>query len=156
MTHRKVYTSRRLPQGCTDAALFFQATIQKCLEERLHKHLLIWIDDLLLFAGDIDTYLAKMKRLFELLDFFGFKLSVSKSSLFECEVKWRRKLITVKGVHDSERVRALRELPYPKSAGKLQQFLCATNWMRESLVDYTRNVRPLQDVLNAALLHASK
>lgn len=83
MTHRKVYTPRRVPQGCTDAALFFQATIQNCLEELLHRHLLIWIDDLLLFAGDIETFLKKMERLFELLDFFGFKLSVSKSSLFE-------------------------------------------------------------------------
>jgi hypothetical protein len=69
MTHRKVYTPRRVPQGCTDVALLFQSTIQKCLEELLHKHLLVWIDDLLLFANDVPTYLVKLERLFEFLDF---------------------------------------------------------------------------------------
>ncbi|KAE8997590.1 hypothetical protein PR001_g19545 [Phytophthora rubi] len=157
MTHRKVYTPRRVPQGCTDAALFFQPTIQKCLEELLHKHLLVWIDDLLLFAGDIDTYLVKLERLFELLDFFGFKTSPKKSSLFEREVRWCGKLINGAGVHhDPARIRALQELPYPKTAGELQQFLCATNWMRDSLIDYARVARPLQNLLDAALSRAAK
>jgi hypothetical protein len=157
MTHRKVYTPRRVPQGCTDAALFFQSTIQKCLEELLHKHLLVWIDDLLVFAEDVPTYLVKLERLFELLDFFGFKISPKKSSLFEREVRWCGKLINGDGVrHDPERIRALQELPYPQTARELQQFLCATNWMRESLIDYARISRPLQDALDAALSQASK
>ncbi|GMF48225.1 unnamed protein product [Phytophthora fragariaefolia] len=130
---------------------------QKCLEELLHKHLLVWIDDLLLFAEDIPTYLAKLERLFELLDFFGFKISPKKSSLFEREVRWCGKLINGAGVHhDPVRIRALQELPYPKTAGELQQFLCATNWMRDSLIDYARIARPLQDTLDAALSRATK
>ncbi|POM59361.1 hypothetical protein PHPALM_31918 [Phytophthora palmivora] len=99
MTHRKVYTPRRVPQGCTDAALFFQSTIQKCLEELMHKHLLVWIDDLLLFANDVNTYLVKLERMFKLLDFFGFKISPKKSSLYEHEVGWCGKLINWTGVH---------------------------------------------------------
>eukprot|EP00644_Phytophthora_capsici_P011253 jgi/Phyca11/110392/e_gw1.18.776.1 len=157
MTHQKIYTPRRVPQGCSDAALFFQATIEKCLEELLHRHLLVWIDDLLLFANDIHTYLIKLERLFELLDFFGFKLSVKKSKLFQSEVRWCGKIISGTGVrHDPERVRALQNLPYPTTAGELQQFLCATNWMRESLIDYARKTRPLQDVLDRALANAAK
>ncbi|OWY94590.1 DNA/RNA polymerase, partial [Phytophthora megakarya] len=157
LTHRKVYTPRRVPQGCTDAALFFQSTIQKCLEELLHNHLLVWIDDLLLFANDADTYLSKLERLFELLDFFGFKISPKKSSLFEKEVRWCGKLINGDGVHhDPERIRALQTLPYPTNAGELQQFLCATNWMRDSLIDYARKARPLQDALDIALAKASR
>jgi hypothetical protein len=157
MTHQKVFTPCRVPQGCTDAALFFQATIQKCLEELLHKHLLIWIDDLLLYANDVKVYLQKMERLFELLDSFGFKLSAKKSSLYEREVKWCGKLISGAGVrHDPERVRTLQALPQPKTAGELQQFLCASNWMRDSLVDYARTVRPLQECLDAAMTTATK
>lgn len=34
--------------------------------------------------------------------------------------------------------------------------MCASNWMRDSLVDYVRTVRPLQDCLDAALATASK
>ncbi|POM64025.1 Hypothetical protein PHPALM_20509 [Phytophthora palmivora] len=152
MTHQKVYTPRRVPQGCTDAALFFQATIEKCLEELLHRHFLVWIDDLLLFATDVQTYLTKLERLFELLDFFGFKLSVKISRLFKHEVRWCGKIISGSGVrHDPERVRALQDLPYQRTTGELQQFLCASNWMRDSLIDFSRVSRPLQDALETAL-----
>lgn len=57
MTHQRIYTPTRVPQGCSNAALFFQATVEKCLSELLRKHLLVWIDDLLLYARDIETYL---------------------------------------------------------------------------------------------------
>ncbi|GMF18847.1 unnamed protein product [Phytophthora fragariaefolia] len=105
----------------------------------------------------VSTHLVKLERLFELLDFFGFKLSPKKSSLFEREVRWCGKLINGDGVHhDPERIRALQAMPYPRSAAELQQFLCATNWMRDSLIDYARVARPLQDTLDDALSRASK
>jgi hypothetical protein len=157
MTHRKFYTPRRVPQGCSDAALFFQATIEKCLQELMYKHLLVWIDDLLLYASGVENYLIELERLFELLDFFGFKLSVAKSSLYEQRVKWCGKIITGQGVsHDPERIKALTALPYPTNAGELQQFLCAANWMRESVVDFARAAKPLQEKLDLVLANASR
>jgi hypothetical protein len=87
MTHRKIYTPRRVPQGCSDAALNFQATMERCFAPQLNKHLLIWIDDLLLHAKDIDSYLVTLQELFRLMDEFGFKLSASKLHLFQSEIK---------------------------------------------------------------------
>ncbi|KAE9065928.1 hypothetical protein PF010_g28013 [Phytophthora fragariae] len=157
MTDRKIYTPRRVPQGCCDAALFFQATVEKCLQELMHKHLLVWIDDLMLYATDVQTYLIKLDRLFELLDFFGFMLSVTKSSLYEPQVKWCGKIISGRGVsHDPERIKALARLPYPSNAGELQQFLCAGNWMRESVIDFARVAKPLQEKLDEALATATR
>ncbi|KAE9057466.1 hypothetical protein PF005_g31233 [Phytophthora fragariae] len=42
-------------------------------------------------------------------------------------------------------------MPLPRTAGQLQQFICATNWMRDSLIDYARVVQPLQQCLDVAL-----
>ncbi|POM66201.1 Hypothetical protein PHPALM_17975 [Phytophthora palmivora] len=42
-------------------------------------------------------------------------------------------------------------MPYHTTAGELQQFVCAINWMRESIVDYARQVAPLQKRLDASL-----
>jgi hypothetical protein len=118
--------------------------METCFATLLYKHLLIWIDDLLLYADDIDTYLDKIAELFSLLNDFGLKLSVKKSSLYQTEVKWCDKIIDANGVrHDPARIATLRAMPYPNTAGELQQVLCAINWMRESLVDYARQVSPL-------------
>ncbi|KAE9262742.1 hypothetical protein PR003_g33429, partial [Phytophthora rubi] len=152
MTDEKIFTPRRVPQGCSDAAIHFQKTMEKCFATLLYKHLLVWIDDLLLYTDDIDTYLDKLAELFSLLNDFGLKLSVKKSSLYQTEVKWCGKIIDANGVrHDPARIESLRAMPYPSAAGELQQFICAINWMRESLVDYARQVSPLQRKLDTAL-----
>lgn len=152
MTDEKIFTPRRVPQGSSDAAIFFQKTMEKCFASLLYEHLLIWIDDLLLFADDMDAYLDKLAELFSLLNQFGLKLSVKKSSLYQTEVKWCGRVIDSQGVrHDSDRIDTLRALPYPCTAGELQQFVCAVNWMRESIVDFSRQILPLQRRLDAAL-----
>eukprot|EP00644_Phytophthora_capsici_P002645 jgi/Phyca11/105554/e_gw1.11.774.1 len=157
MTHRKIYTPTRVPQGSADAALYFQSTIERCYAALLYKHLLVWIDDLLLYAADIDTYLDKLQELLQLTAQFGFKLSVAKSGVYKREVKWCGKVIDGEGVkHDPERIEALRKMPKPSNAGELQQFLCSTNWMRDSIVDYARLARPLQDTLDKAMAQASR
>ncbi|GMF49575.1 unnamed protein product [Phytophthora fragariaefolia] len=122
----------------------------------LYKHLLVWIDDLLLYAKDIDIYLVKLGEFFSTLNQFGLKLSAKKSSLYETEVRCCERLIDGDGVrHDPSRINSLRLMPYPTIAGELlplQRFLCAINWMRESIVDYARHVAPLQRKLDTALV----
>lgn len=152
MTDEKIFTPRRVPQGGSDSAIHFQKTMETCFSTLLYKHLLIWIDDLLLYAADMETYLAKLAELFALLNQFGLKLSAKKSSLYQTEVKWCGRVIDANGVrHDSDRIESLRALPYPKTAGELQQFVCAINWLRESIVDFARQMAPLQRRLDDAL-----
>ncbi|GMF31530.1 unnamed protein product [Phytophthora fragariaefolia] len=134
MTDEKSFTPRRVPQGCCDAAIFFQQTMETCFASLLYDHLLIWIDDLLIYAADIDTYLNKLAELFSLLDQFGWMLSAKKSSLYQTQVKWCGKVINGQGIHhDAERIESLRAVPYPQTAAELQQFVCAINWMRDNI-----------------------
>ncbi|POM69893.1 Hypothetical protein PHPALM_13794 [Phytophthora palmivora] len=157
MTDSKVYTPTRVPQGCSDAAFHFQSTMETCFKELLYKHLLVWVDDLLLYASSVDEYLEKLQRIFCLINEFGLKLSVKKSSLYQKSVKWCGKIIDGDGVrHDPERIRSLREMPYPKTAADLQQFLCAANWLRESILGYAETVKPLQECLDTALRNKKK
>jgi DNA-binding protein H-NS len=60
-----------VPQGCCDAALFFQQTMETVFEDLLHQNLLVWIDDLLLHAGDIEAYLHKLENMFDLMAEYG-------------------------------------------------------------------------------------
>ncbi len=152
MTDEGIYSPTRVPQGCTDAALHFQATMEECFKELLYSQLLIWIDDMLLFGETIEEYLDALGKFFKLLVKFGLKLSVKKSSLFEKEVTWCGRIIDGQGVrHDPQRLKALIDMPIPETAGELQQFLCASNWLRDSLIDYARVFKPLQDKLDEAL-----
>ena len=152
MTDEQIFTPLRVPQGSCDAAVYFQLTMEECFQELLNTHLLVWIDDLLLYAEDIETYLVKLQLLLSIADRFGLKFSAAKTSLYQKEVSWCGRVINEHGVRYSpEKIEALRSLPYPTTAGELQQFLCAVNWMRDSIVDYARMAQPLQARLDAAL-----
>ncbi|KAE9170306.1 hypothetical protein PF002_g30125 [Phytophthora fragariae] len=131
--------------------------MEKCFESLLYEHLLIWIDDLLLYADDIDTYLEKLKEFFGLLNEYGLKLYAKKCRLYQTEVKWCGKLLNASGIrHDPDRINTLRAIPYPSTAAELQQFVCAVNWMRESLIDFSRQMLPLQQHLDAALTNTRR
>lgn len=73
------------------------------------------------------------------------------------EVKWCGHILGGGGVrHDPERRSALSALPLPKPAGDLQQFLCACNRIRESIVDYAWVTEILQAKINQALNSRSR
>lgn len=157
MTDKKVYTPTRVPQGCTDAALHFQATLEIVLGSLLYKNVLVWIDDILLYADTVEELLHIMEEVFQVLDEHGLEVKPKKIKLFLTEVKWCGRIINKSGVsHDPDRIAALQQIPYPKTAAELQQFVCATNWMREGLVDYARVINPLRLRLDAALQGTKK
>ncbi|OWZ24257.1 hypothetical protein PHMEG_000736 [Phytophthora megakarya] len=47
-------------------------------------------------------------------------------------------------------------MPYPTTTDQLQQFLCASNWMSESIVDYARAADPLQQRLGELLSNGKR
>lgn len=85
-----------------------------------------------------------MERIFALLNQHGLKLNPKKGQLVLTEMKWCGHIISERGVgYDMERIRALQTIPYPPTAAALQQFVCATNWLRDGFVDYARVIQPL-------------
>ena len=52
---------------------------------------------------------------------------------------------------DPTRIEGLSAMPVLMTTRQLQQFICATKWMRDCLVDYSRTIRPLQLLLDRAL-----
>lgn len=131
MIDKKIYTSTRVPQGSTDAALHFQATVEKVLAELLHKNLLVWIDDLLVFEDTEDELVEVMIRMFGLLDQHELKLNPKKCEIYLTEVKWCGRIISAAGIgHDPERIEALQKIPYPSTAVELQS--CSSSSARQN------------------------
>ncbi|OWZ18106.1 hypothetical protein PHMEG_0007861 [Phytophthora megakarya] len=127
-----VFSPTRVPQGRMDSALYFQNQVQAKL------------------APLIPQSAITLRTFFEIMQQARFKLNVAKSSLFTLEMLWCGLLISGEGVrHDPTRVDALANLPLPATLADLQYFVCASNWLHESLHGYARMIAPLQDKLNA-------
>ncbi|GMF38684.1 unnamed protein product [Phytophthora fragariaefolia] len=157
MTHDGVYTPLRVPQGATDSALHFQNQMQTVYKPLLYKGALIWIDDIIIYGRTEKEFLANLQLFYELTAKYRLKLNAKKSVLMSFEVSWCGRIIDGEGVRqDPERLSGLVSLPLPKTAADLQRFLCACNWIRDSMVDFARTFEPLQSKLNQSLTNRSR
>ena len=148
VTDLAVYTPTRVPQGSSDAVMYFQSSMQKCFEKQLYKSLLIWLDDILVYSKSIEDILTALDELFSVCAEYNLKLSPAKCELYQTKVKFCGKIISGAGTHqDPDRIKALLNMPPPKNAADLQQYLCALNWMRHYIPDFARHSKPLRKVL---------
>jgi hypothetical protein len=119
-----VYTPSRVMQGHVDSALYVQSTNEACFAALLNQHLLVWIDDLLVYAKTAEEYLTVLETFFGLVAKAGIKLNPSKSKLYCQEVKWCGRVLNGQGMkQDPCRIDDLCAIPYPTNAGELQQFV---------------------------------
>eukprot|EP00644_Phytophthora_capsici_P017848 jgi/Phyca11/126311/e_gw1.62.258.1 len=126
--------------------------MNEVLKDRLFQSVLVWIDGVLVFSKTADAYLDNLKRFFAILRSHKLKLNAKKCKLFAKRVKWCGKLLDGEGVeHDPNRLAALRQMPLPPTGAALQHFLCALNWLRDSMVDYARITTPLQEKLEEVM-----
>ena len=89
-----------------------------------------------------------MDYIFKPCDIYRLKLHPDKCKLFTTEVKFCGKIFTPKGIfQDPKKIKTLTNMPLPKNAGELQQYLCAMNWMRSSIPDFARISKPLRKKL---------
>lgn len=66
--------------------MHFQLQMQKCFREMLYISVLIWIDDVVLFAKGPDDYLEALRQFFELLRSRRLKPNMRRCNLFAHKV----------------------------------------------------------------------
>ncbi|KAH9093688.1 hypothetical protein Ae201684P_016312 [Aphanomyces euteiches] len=120
--------------------------------ELLFRGLLAWLDDLLGSAKSVASLLDLLDQVLATCAEFGLKLSPKKCHFYLAEAAWCGKIISAAGVtHSPRRTQGLIDLALPTTAADLQQFVCATNWMRASIPDYNKLIDPLRRLLDVAV-----
>ncbi|GMF48914.1 unnamed protein product [Phytophthora fragariaefolia] len=137
VTHRGMYTPTRVPMGATDAVAYYQGVGEEIFGDLLGNGILCWLDDFLAYAADATALMELLDKVLARCEEYGLKLHAKKCQFFATEVKRCGKLISAQGVmHCPERVQCLINIPLSMTAGEMQQFLCAINWMRQGIPEY--------------------
>ena len=156
ITPNGVYSPTRVMHGQRNAVAFCQSSVQ-LLCESIAQSMLLWLDDMLLYGTDATSLLHTLRKFFEICHSSGLKLHAKKCRLFLSEVKWCGKVIDGKGVRlDPSRLEALLNMPPPSTGDALHQFLCAANWMRSCIPQFTTVTAPLAQLLEKVYKHAGK
>ncbi|KAJ0392197.1 hypothetical protein ATCC90586_010566 [Pythium insidiosum] len=156
VTHQGIFTPTRVPMGATDAVAYCQGVVAEIFGDLLGHGVLCWLDDILGYAKDEEALLDLLEAVLRRSAKYGLKLHAKKCVFFAREVKWCGKVVSAEGVrHCPERIQGLVDMPLPGTAADLQQFLCAVNWMRQSLPRFNELTAGLYQLLEAAMTAAA-
>lgn len=109
--------------------------------------MLVFLDDVIVFSDTKEEHERRLLHVLQQLREYGLKLSPSKCRFFQSSVRYLGHIVSSKGVEtDPEKVSALRTWPRPNTLTKLKSFLGFAGYYRRFVKDYSKIVKPLNDL----------
>ncbi|KAK3088701.1 hypothetical protein FSP39_022540 [Pinctada imbricata] len=142
------YECNRMAFGLTNAPATFQRLMERCMGELNLRDCLIFLDDILIFSDTFQGHLEKLETVFSRLHQHGLKLKASKCDFFKDSVQYLGHVVSSRGIEtDPEKTKALTDWPAPHNVKTLRTFLGFTGYYRRFIKDYSKIVKPLNDML---------
>ena len=131
LTHRGLYVYNVMPFGICNAPATFQRLIEKVLGQLVGSGVLIYLDDVLLYADDpkdlIELLHKVLKRLFDA----GLKCKAKKYHLFSEEIHYLIHVVRRGSfLPESAKIDKIQQWPRPDTGTELASFLGLCNYYR--------------------------
>ena len=143
-TRAGLYQWRVMPFGLCNAPSTFERLMESIFAGLQHEIMLLYLDDLIVFAPTIQEELKRLGRVFEQLRSAGLKLKPAKCNLFQKSVVYLGHVVSDQGVAtDPEKIRAVREWPTPRTVKEVRSFLGLASYYRRYIKSFADTARPL-------------
>ncbi|XP_048048309.1 uncharacterized mitochondrial protein AtMg00860-like [Megalobrama amblycephala] len=137
-----------MPYGLVNAPSVFQDFMQEVLWEFLHKSVLVYIDDSLIYSRSMADHRHHVAEVLQRLRDFQLYLKAEKCSFHQPSVQFLGYNINHSGVRmDERKVTAVQDWPVPTSVKELQRFLGFANFYRRFIQGYSSITSPLTSLL---------
>ncbi|KAK3539324.1 hypothetical protein QTP70_000236 [Hemibagrus guttatus] len=137
-----------MPYGLTNAPSVFQDFIHEVLREFLHRFVLVYIDDILIYSRNLAEHRQHVAKVLECLRKFQLFLKAEKCSSHQTSVQFLGYQIDSSGIKmDERKVTAVRDWPAPTMVKELQRFLGFANFYRRFIQNYSSIAHPLTSLL---------
>ena len=108
----------------SNAGSSFCCLMEQCLGDQQFVTLLLYLDDICIFASTTDDMLDCIQLVFDRLKQFNLKIKPKKSQLFSTSVLFLGHVLPAKGISaNPEKVEEVKTWPVPKNTKEVQSFL---------------------------------
>ena len=134
----------RLPMGLNSAPGAFQLVMNKVLGGLIWNHVLVYVDDVLVFTPTFEQHLMILKEVFRRLKKADLKLRPSKCAFAHTELKYLGHIINSHGIAvNPKQVAAVKQWPEPKCVKDVESFLGKVNYYNKFIPNFSKVATPL-------------
>jgi len=108
----------------------------------------IFMDDVVVFSPSFEQHLEDLRKVFMRLRNVNLTLKVSKCSFFQAEVPMLGFIVGRRGIFPiPEKLRAVTDMPSPKSVREVRQVLGFLEFYRRFIKDFSKIAAPMSNLL---------
>jgi hypothetical protein len=147
-THHGHWEFRVMPFGLTNAPATFQEAMNSILRPLLRKHVMIFVDDILIYSKSFEEHVDHITQVFNILKQHNFLLKKTKCSFAQQQLEYLGHIINSERVEtDPKKIQVVAAWPVPTDLKQLRGFLGLSGYYRRFIKNYGALSRPLTDLL---------
>ncbi len=137
-----------MPFGLANAPSVFQEFMNEVFQEYLHRFVIVYIDDILIYSRNEADHRQHVKQVLQKLRQYHLFLKLEKCEFHHPTVQFLGYVIKQEGIQmDQGKVRAVMEWPTPSVVKELQRFLGFSNFYRRFIKNFSLLTAPLTTLL---------
>ncbi len=139
-----------MPYGLVNAPSIFQGFLHDVLREFLHRFVIVYIDDILIYSRSLAEHRQHVAEVLQQLMKFHLYLKAEKCTFHQPTVHFLGYIINRGGIRmDEGKVEAISSWPLPTTIKELQRFLGFSNFYRLFIANYSTITSPLTNCSKA-------
>lgn len=143
-----LYEYTRLAMGLINSPGTFSRVMQACLGDQNLLSLILYMDDLLIYAKSFDEMLERLDLVFARLTSFNLKVKPSKTHLLKTVVKFLGHMVSQEGIAtDPEKISVIKNWTTPKTEREVRSFLGLASFYRKYISGFATIAAPLHALL---------
>ena len=143
-----LYEFTRMPFGLLNAGFGFCCLMEQCLGDQQFVTLLLYLNDICIFAPTINDMLDWIELVFDRLKQFNLKIKPKKCQFFDTSILFLGHILLAKGISvNPEKVEKVRTWPVPKNIKEVQSFLGLASYYRQFIDKFAKKARCLHKLV---------
>jgi len=155
-THQGLYEWLVMPFGLSNAPATLQALMNSVFAEFLHKFVLVFFDDILIYSTTWNTHIQHLSLVLSTMQRHFLFAKLSKYSFGQTQIEYLGHVVSRDGVKvDETMIQAIKQWDVPTSIKQLRAFLGLASYYRKFIRNFAMLVTPLTDLLKKDVFHWS-
>ena len=144
-----LYEFTRMPFGLSKSGSSFCCLMEMCLGDQQFITLLLYLDDICIFAANVDEMLDQIEMVFGRLKGFNLKMKPKKCHFFQCSVVFLGYVLSADGISaNPEKVEKVQNWPVPSSQKELHSFLGLASYYRHFIPKFAAITKCLHELVS--------